>query len=550
MKLRIIYGKAGTGKSEYCYAEAAKNCGNSNRINTVIITPEQFSFTAETRLMQSVYEISKSKAVLNAEVITFNRMAYRVLNEVGKATNTNLTKCGKAMLVYSILDKQKSKLKFLGKNLENIDLCINAINEFKQHGILVENLQEEIEKTEEKYLKTKLEDINLIYKSFEEQIQGKYIDETDLLSLLAENLDKTEMFKNTVFYIDEFSGFTKQEYDIIKKLILIAKEVNVTICSDSLFTGTEPETDIYYSNKLTITKIFKLADELKITPEQINLENTYRFKTPELKFLQENLYAKRNSTKYEKSVENIELFLARNQYTEIENVAKNITKLVRDKNYKYREISIITKNIETYSNLVRAIFAKYKIPVFIDEKRELNQNIFIQYVLSILEIFTKNWSYEAVFNYIKTGFLPFDEVEIFKLENYCIKWGIKQNKWKKDFYIESDSNQKEEVERLNEIRKQIVEPLIELKEKIDKDKTATAISKNLYEFLLSQNIEEKLTRKMESLEEQGLIDLKNEYKSSYQILIDILDEVNLVFGEEKITIDKYLQILKVGLQNS
>ena len=551
MKIRIIYGTAGTGKSEYCFTETAKNCIKNGQENTVIITPEQFSFTAETRLMESVYKQTKSKAVLNAEVITFNRMAYRVLNEVlGEAsTKTNLSKCGKAMLVYSILDKQKSKLKFLGKSAENIDLSINAINEFKQHGIKAESLEQEIEKTEEKYLKCKLQDMALIYKSFEEQLQGKYIDETDLLSLLAENLDKTEMFKNTIFYIDEFSGFTKQEYDIIKKLAQISKEVNITICADSLFTGTSPEADIYYSNKITITKLFKLAEELNTIPEQINLEEAHRFKTSEIKHLKENLYA-RKSTKYEENVENINLFLARNQYSEVENVARNITKLVRDKNYKYKEISVITKNIEVYANLVRAIFSKYNIPVFIDEKRELNQNIFIQYVLSILEVFTKNWSYESVFNYIKTGFLPIDETEIFKLENYCIKWGIKQNKWKKDFNANTEENKKEEIERLNEIRKQIVEPLLELKEKIDQEKTGTAISKNLYEFLISQGIETTLETKMNDLEENGLIDLKNEYKASYQVLIDILDEINLVFGEDKIGIEKYLQILKVGLQNS
>ena len=551
MKIKIIYGTVGTGKSEYCFTESAKNCTSNTQANTVIITPEQFSFTAETRLMQSIYENSKAKAVLNAEVITFNRMAYRVLTEVLGTTNTktNLTKCGKAMLIYSILDKHKSNLKFLGKSSENIDLSINAINEFKQHGITTETLENEINQTEEKYLKCKLEDMNLIYKSFEEQIQGKYIDETDLLSLLAENLDKTDMFKDTIFYIDEFSGYTKQEYDIIKKLIQIGKEVNITICADSLFAGANPETDIYYSNKITITKIFKLAEELNLVPEQINLETSHRFKTPELKFLKEKLYAKK-STKYEQNVENINLFLARNQYSEVENIAKSITKLVRDQNYKYKEISVITKNIETYANLVRAIFSKYNIPVFIDEKRELNQNIFIQYVLSILEVFTKNWSYEAVFNYLKTGFLPFDETEIFKLENYCIKWGIKQNKWKKDFNIISEEDKKEEIERLNEIRKQIVEPLLKLKQKMDQEKTGESISKNLYEFLINQNIPEKLEEKVKNLEEQGLIDLKNEYKSSYQALIDILDEINLVFGEDKISFEKYLQILKVGLQNS
>ena len=125
------------------------------------------------------------------------------------------------------------------------------------------------------------------------------------------------------------------------------------------------------------------------------------------------------------------IFLAKNQYSEIEEVAKKIYKLVRDENYRYRDIAVITKNIDTYASLVRAIFDKYNIPIFIDENRDLSQNILVQYILSILEIFTKNWTEESVLNYLKIGFSEIDEDDLFRLEKYCLKWGIKQNKWKK-----------------------------------------------------------------------------------------------------------------------
>lgn len=98
-------------------------------------------------------------------------------------------------------------------------------------------------------------------------------------------------------------------------------------------------------------------------------------------------------------------------------MAKKIYKLVRDENYRYRDIAVITKNIDTYSSLARAIFDKYNIPIFIDENRDLSQNILVQYVLSILEIFTKNWTEEAVLNYIKIGFSEIDEDDLFRLEN-------------------------------------------------------------------------------------------------------------------------------------
>ena len=194
----------------------------------------------------------------------------------------------------------------------------------------------------------------------------------------------------------------------------------------------------------------------------------------------------------------IKIFLAKNQYSEIEEVAKKIYKLVRDENYRYRDIAVITKNIATYSSLARAIFAKYNIPIFIDENRDLSQNILVQYVLSILEIFTKNWTEEAVLNYIKIGFSEIDEDDLFRLEKYCLKRGIKQNKWKKEFtYGNYEEKDKEEIARLEEIRKQIIEPLISLKNKLDENKTAEGISRTIYNFLIEQNIAKKIKQKQE-----------------------------------------------------
>ena len=545
MGLRIIYGKPGSGKSQFCFSEIAKLIDKKESI--FIITPEQFSFTAERKLMETV----NKNAVINAEVITLTRMAYRVLNDIGGEIKQSLSKCGKAMLVYSILNKYKKELEFLGKSNENIDLVIRTITEFKKHGITINNLKDEMEKTQDAYLKTKLSDMILLYENFENKIVDNYIDDTDLLTMLAKHLDEVEFIKNSIIYIDEFAGFTHQEYEIIKGLIKYAKQVNITICVDNLNPAINPDTDIYYSNKITLYKLIDLVNENNFKLEEpVFLKDQYRFKTKELKHLANNIY-EIQSTKYEENVENIRLFLAKNPYSEIENIAKEIKKLVRDKKIRYKDISIITKNIDTYASLVRAIFKQYEIPVFIDEKRDLNQNIIIQYVLSILEILVKNFSSESVFSYVKLGFCEIDEDEIFKLENYCNKWGIKQNKWKKDFNIEAeDKSKKQEVERLNELRKQIIMPLIELKESIKKEKTAINVTKSLYEFIQNQKIEEKVISRISKLEEEKNIDLSNEYKSSYQVLIEILDEIVLIFNEEKISLDNYSKILKIGLKNS
>ena len=544
MSLRIIYGKPGSGKSTYCFQEIANLIGKEKKI--FIITPEQFSFTAERKLMKSV----KSKSAINAEVITLSRMAYRVLAQVGGNNKNNLSKCGKAMLIYSILTKYKQELKFLGKSDENINLSMTAITEFKKHGITIENLKDEAKKIEDTYLKTKLLDMTLIYEKFEEKICNHYIEETDLLTILASSLKETNLVKNSIIYIDEFAGFTYQEYQVIKELIRQAKQVNITMCIDNLNINTNPDTDIYYSNKITLSKILNLVEENEFKLENpVVLDKPYRFKTEELKHLSDNIY-NRKSTKYEKNVENIELFLAKNEYSEVEEMAKKISRLVREKGLRYKDISIVTKNIENYSSLVRAIFNQYQIPVFIDEKRDLNQNIIVQYILAVLEILNKNFSNEAVFGYIKSGFLEVDRDEIFRLENYCTKWGIKQSKWKKDFIYELEEEKRQEIERLNELRKKIINPLLKLQDRIKQEKTATNITKAIYEFLQEQNIEEKIIKKIEELEEKNLLDLVSEYKTSYKTILDILDEIIVIFKEEKMTIDQYSKILKIGLKNS
>ena len=542
MGLRIVYGRAGSGKSEFIYNEIDKKLKHKENCKMYIITPEQFSFTAEQKLMEN------RKSIINAEVITFNRLAYRISNEIGRDIHTNLSKCGKAMMIYSILQSKKNELIFLNKSEENIDLCLRTISEFKKHGIKIEKLKEENEKIRNKYLKNKLNDMILIYEEFQKKIENKYLDETDLLTILAENIDKSNLMKNSEIYIDEFSGFTEQEYLIIKKLIKLSNNLTITVCADNLDFDTNPNIDIFYTNKITIKKIINLLDKNEKIDE-INLENLFRFKSEELKYIEKCLFNQKvNIIKNE--VENMKLFLAKNQYSEIEYVAKKINKLIKEEKYRYKEIGIITKNIEKYSGLTRAIFAKYNIPVFIDEKRDLNQNIIIQYVLSILEIFNKNYSYESIFNYLKLGFLDDIGEDIFKFEKYCIKYGIKGAKFKRDFIYGINENNKEEINYLNELRKKIINPLNYLEHKIKENKNSENIIKEFYLFLINEKIEEKLNKKIKKLEESNFYDLATEYQESYRILINILDEMSLIFKNEKIKIDKFIKILKIGFKNS
>ena len=542
MSLRLIYGRSGTGKTTFCFNEIKKLIKENKKI--YIITPEQFSFTAEQNLMKTV----ENNSVINAEVLTFERMAHRVINEIGDSQNSNLSECAKAMLLYDILDENKKSLKYLGKTQKNLDIVLRTITELKKHNVTTNMLNEVLSNINDKRLELKIEDICLLLDKYNSIILNNYIDEDDVLTILNKNIDKTSMFKDSIIYIDEFAGFTKQEYLIIEKLLKISKIVNISICTDSIQESNNPESDVFYANKICINKILQIAKNNNIQVEDdIILNKNYRFKNKDLYNLENELYNYKQSI-LEKCT-SINLFLASNPYTEIENVANNIIELVRDKQYDYKDIAIITKEINRYEGLIKAIFGKYQIPVFIDEKQDLSKNSFIKYIIAFLDIFGKSWTTQTMFNYIKSGFIDIKTEEIFTLENYCKNFGIKGiKKYSEEWKIQTNTNYN--LEELNNLRKQIVDPLLDFKQNLNNQKTVKDISKSLYEFLIKNNIDKKLNEKVNILEKAGKIDLANIYSNSWNIFMEVLDSLVLVLGDKKISFEKYTELIKIGLSNS
>lgn len=531
--MNIIYGRSGSGKSEYIYNKIKSEQETAPK--TYIITPEQFSFTAEKKLLETLDEGATTKV----EVLSFERMAYRVLQETFGGNLKNIGKSGKAMVVSSLLDEAQKELNFLGKNLENIDLILTQITEFKKHGITASILKEKMDNTKDTYLKLKIKDMYTIYSMFEDRLKDNYIDENDLLKLLEQNIESSHLFDNCLFYIDEFAGFTKQEYNVIQVLDRIAKDIYVTVCTDDLRVIKSPEADIFYDNKQTVQTLKQIAD----IKNEIHVESSYRFKNEELKHLEKNIFDLPYKP-YNKDVENIKLIIAKNQYEEIENVAREISKLVRKEGYRYRDIGVITKNLEDYSSLCKAIFSEYEIPVFIDEKKDITSDIFVKYVLAILDIFAKNWSYEAVFNYLKSGIVKIDR--LYELENYCIKWNIKGSKWyeKPWNFGEEDTFEAEQ--------KEVITPLLEFRKNLSSKNSADKISEELYKFIVknaSENNKNNISQVAENqMSNKPFTEEPTINVDSYNAVIDVIDEIADLFKDVKMSFDTYAKLLKTGIQ--
>ena len=253
--------------------------------------------------------------------------------------------------------------------------------------------------------------------------------------------------------------------------------------------------------------------------------------------------------KYESELQNLSAFLANNPYSEIEHIAIEITKLVKEKSYRYEDIAVITKDIATYGSLCKAIFRSYHIPVFMDEEKDLSENILIKWILSLLDIFVRNWSYEAVLGYIKTGFTDLEQQEISLLENYSLKLGLKGNKWytkEWKFYDETE----EEQQIILYAKEQIITPLLKLKEQLKGLKTVKQITQSLYQFMIENHIPEILEKKIAHLQEINELERMNEYITSWKIVTEVLEEIIHILGEEEITFERYSKILKKGFETS
>ncbi len=541
MEFKVVYGRSGCGKTSYIFNDVKKKIKGKNKI--YIVVPEQFSFSAEKHLLDIIDENSS----VNAEVLTLSRMADRVISETMGNGMVHLSEIGKSMIIYDSIDLLKKNMNFLSSADKNLELAGRMITEFKKHNIKASDLENLGEKINDKYLELKLDDSRNILEKYQEKIENKYIDEADCLELLADNIEKSNLFNDAIFYFDEFAGFTPSEYQVIDKLSTIASEITVTICTDSLENVENIDDSIFYFNILTYQKLLDIAKRNGCFIDRINLGDSKRAKCEELKILEKNIYRVDNE-KFDAMTSDISLFVAKNPESEVKETAKKILDLVKNHGYRFRDIAVVCANIDTYASDVKVCFEKYNISVFIDEKKDINNNILMKYIVALLNIFSTNFSYEAMFSYIKSGVLCLDSDDVFLLENYINKWGIRGNKWYKEDFAFEEKNDLQD--RINDLRRKIVGPILEFRNKLLGEKTAKVICENLYEFIDKNGVQKNILEMADELEKDGEFEIAEEYRNGVKLFFDVLDEIVLIFSDEKMSFERFNRILQIGISES
>ncbi len=541
MKLRYIMGRAGTGKTKLIFDEIKYrlNQGGANKL--ILLVPEQFTLQTELDLIKSI----DVPGIIRAEVLSFELLAQKVFTGVGGLKRIDINELGKIMVLRRIFDRHNKELSLYQKSSNKegfLEGFCSLISEFKRNDVSPDLLRESLESIEDDIiLKKKLEDISLIYEKFNEYMDGRYTDEEDKLNLLIDKMEEATFLKDAEIWIDGFSSFSVQEYRILEKLITMADKTNIslTYCDDKSVRDRE----LFETPKETLDKFREIALKygIKETKTKSPVSEMEIVKKPkDLNHMEREIYSYPYN-KYGDFPENIKLFSGANQYSEIENVASNIVTLVRDRNYRWNDIAIVNGAMEIYTPIIKRVFSEYSIPYFIDEKRSILNNPIIKLILSSLDILHRNFRYEDVFRFIKTGFCKLDREEYEILENYVLRFGIEGSKWLYDFKYEVKN-----LEKINEIREKFILPFIKLKKQIKSKDLVSDLSTSIFEFLSELEAEDKLNKWIEKLREEGRIEYVNENTQIWNIVMEVFDQLVEILGDIKVTLKEYSKILEAG----
>lgn len=550
MGIRFIYGRAGSGKSKFCLDQIRKKLDDDNDSKLILLVPDQYTFQSEKKLLQEIGE----KSLLRAEVLSFKRMANRVFDVCGGRTKKIISDSGKNMLIYKLLKEKGDDLQYfnrISKQQGFVGTVSKTITEFKKYNISEEMLKERESNIEDKELKEKISDLLDIYVNFNDTLHKKYIDGEDVLTLLSDRLKECNLYDKAEIWVDEFTTFTPQQLEILAILGKKCKTVNITLCTDTLKTDSEDDTDIFDVIKNTENRILKLMEDNNISymePINLNKNYPYRFKdSEELKYLERHFYSY-PFKKFEGNCNDIRLYKANNNYNEIEYVAQDILRLVRDKGYRYKDIAVVCRDIESYDKIGTVIFNEYDIPFFLDKKREILNNPLVVLIISALEVIISNWSYESVFKYVKSGLIKIDQYYMDKLENYILANGIKGFKWTRDLYETKEEEMSDEEKVMADIMEAVREPIMALAEKIKGKVTVRKYCEAIYEFLLDINALDTMEEWLNNFNDIGLQDKIKEYEQVPSIVMDILDQAVEILGDENLDINTFTRILRTGFE--
>lgn len=557
MPLKFVFGPSGSGKSSYLYLHVIQESMKYPERNYIVLVPEQFTMQTQKDLVM----MHERKGIMNIDVLSFARLAYRVFEETGGGGLPVLDDEGKNLILRKIAGDYESELKMLGGHMKKqgyISEVKSVISEFTQYDIGEDEIERVMESAgESSRLYYKLADIRLLYRGFTDYLREKYITKEELLDVLSCEVEKSERLKNSTVVLDGFTGFTPVQDRLLGELMRHCREVIVTVTMDrrgNPYVYEHPY-QLFALSKQMVTSLLQIAKQNKIPVEEpVELYDhvPWRFKEQEaLAFLEKHLF-RYGAGAYEKEQEQVKLHLAKNPREEAYAVAEQVRRMMREDRYRLRDIGVIVSDMDVYADHLKQAFIKYDIPFFMDHKRSILLNSFVEYIRSVLHMAEQSFSYESVFRFLRTNLAGFTYEEIDELENYVIGLGIKGYKhWQEKWTRKLRGMAQEDLDKMNHYRRQLVEKVDGLIYVLrQRRKTVADITRAIYEFMVQENLQVRLAEQEELFKAKGELALAREYAQIYRIVIELFDKFVELLGDEQVSLSEYCKLLDAGLEEA
>ena len=559
MSLRFCFGPSGSGKSHRIYEEIMQRAAEEPGRNFLIIVPDQFTMQTQKDLVMR----SDRDGILNIDVLSFGRLSHRILEEVGTKEMPVLDDTGKSLVLQKVAADLKEQLPAMGSLLHKqgyIHEVKSAISEFMQYGISTQDMDKLITSAQKRgALAMKLKDLKTLYRGFQNYIRDHFITTEETLDVLRRSLSKSKILKGSVVVFDGFTGFTPIQNRLIQELMRVCAETIVTV---TIGVGEDPykmdgEQKLFHLSKKTVADLEKLAAEAEVERgEDLFVKGgPNRFaKAPALHYLEQNLFRYQYEP-YAGEQQEIHMFEALSPREEVHQTALYIRHLIREQGMTYRDIAVVIGDLEGYASYVETEFGQLEIPCFLDRTRGIVLNPMIEYIKSALQLYIKDFSYDTVFHFLRSGMADISREEIDELENYVIRTGARGYRTYSRLFTRrteelqgnaegSEQAEEKTMERLNRIRQQFMDA-VEILHMGSQEKAGDYVS-HLYDFLEQNQVQQKLLNYQQQFEKEGDLSRAREYAQIYRLVMDLLDQVYELLGEEEISRQEFADILEAG----
>ena len=541
--LTLILGRAGSGKTMRVMRDI-KERGEAGERNLLLIVPEQYSHDAERQLCG----ICSDALSMYGETMSFSRLCRHVFSQSGGEPGYIMDSGGQILVMHRALEPLMPHLKVFGakgKRTEILEKLLAAVKEFKSLGILPETL-EAMAAQASKTLGDKLQDLALIYSAYDALLHQHGCDNSDRLTMLAEQIADSALGDDGHIYFDGFNDFTEQELRVIEELL--KKKAEVTICLTCDID--EADSDAFDLPLKTVLRLQKLADvtktELTIQKQSSDIPN----KVEELDFLENHLFGK-NAATFTKECKAITIYETPTRYSECEHAAYAAWSLVRE-GYRWRDISVMARNWDEYGQICENIFQKYDIPFFSSGRADILDKPPIAHVEAALEIAIAGWEYKSVFKYLKSGISGLTAEDCSLLENYVIKWKIRAGMWQRDWTLPPNENTSEStngrtLERINDLRRLVTKPFEDFAPRIRAMSEGQEKLRALYAFLEETRFPERLEEKAIALEKRGESRLADEYAQLWEIIVNAMEQMHRILGDVSLNAADFKKLFFLAL---